>query len=495
MGSRARKGDLWVSKTDVTSFLRCPYAWYQVDQGLISHEEIIGPLEGKLLDDGNAFHGRVESMALPVPKEAGLSELFATDAKLLGLPILENEGLMILGAPDGVDAAAGALLPVEIKSHKDVRRSDELELAFYWMLLEPYRTRQVDEPSGILVLRRDGQPVQVDVSINPSRFEQVETLLGEIRKVRRKGVRPRVCGCAACSGPLRKRINRMTRKGRDLTLLFDVSRSRVEAFEAVGIKNYEELAACDGQSLRKRLHYAGTYLSLAQIEQMCFHARSYQEARPILFGKPPPAEDAFIALDLEYNTLSKPNLVWLVGLMVVEGDEKEHLAFWADGPEDERRNLERLAEQLIEKPSLPVLTWSGTSADLPALRKANLRLGIESLLADIEARHVDLFEHARRSLRLPIPQLGLAEVAAFFGIPKTSAVSGGFEAQQMYNSFQLSSDAEQRAKLKRELTAYNRDDLEALAETLRSVQALPLEPALAVALKPEPDEPITQPVG
>jgi predicted RecB family nuclease len=401
--------------------------------------------------------------------------LFATDAKLLGLPVLENEELMIFGAPDGVDAASGALLPVEIKSHKDVRRSDELELAFYWMVLEPYRTRQVDEPTGLLLLRRDGQPAEVEVSLAPRRFEQVNALLGEIRKAREKGVRPRTCSCPACSGPLRKEINRRTRKGKDLTLIFGISRTHATTFEEVGIKNYEDLAACDEGSLRKRLRDVGTYLSLAQIEQMRFHACSYQEARPILFGEPAPEDDSFIALDLEYNTFGA-ELVWLVGLLLVEGDQQEHIALWADGPMNEHRNLSRLAKLLTEKDKLPVLTWAGLSADLPTLRKADARSRIDGLLAELETRHVDLFEHARRSLRLPIPELGLGEVADFFGIPKTSAISGGLEAQMLYQRFQQADDAEQRAKLKAELIAYNRDDLEALVETLRRVQALPLEP-------------------
>ena len=79
-------------------------------------EEILGPLEEQLLEDGNVFHQEVEAEALPAPKAMDLPELLATDAKLLGLPVLENADLLIRGAPDGVDAAAGALLPVEIKS-------------------------------------------------------------------------------------------------------------------------------------------------------------------------------------------------------------------------------------------------------------------------------------------------------------------------------------------------------------------------------------------
>lgn len=466
----------WVSKTDLTSFLRCPYAWWQIDQGLISVGEILGPLDERLIDEGNAFHQKVEASATPVPSDADLPELLAGDVKLLGFPVLENDDLMIYGAPDGVDAESGALLPVEIKSHKDVRRSDELELAFYWLLLEPLRTRQVDQPRGWLVLRRDDEAEQVEVLIQPRRFEQVERMLGEIRKARSKGVKPRICGCAACSGPLRKSINRQTRRGKDLTLLFDISRSRAASLEAAGVEDYEGLMSMEPRELRERLRESKTFVSTRQIEQMRWHARSYEEARPILFGPMPALGDAFIALDLEYNTLGKPDLIWLIGLFLVCGDRREHIALWASRPDEERGILERLEALLDQNPELPVLTWSGVSADLPALRKACARFGLEGLIEKIEDRHVDLFESARTSLRLPIPQLGLAEVAAFLGIPKLSTVDGGFEAQLMFKSLEMSKDPARRKELETELIAYNRDDLEALVETLSFIQALAPEP-------------------
>lgn len=468
----------WVSKTDLTSFLRCPYAWWQIDQGLISAGEILGPLDERLIDEGNAFHQKVEALATPVPGDADLAGLLAGDVKLLGFPVLENEDLMIYGAPDGVDAESGALLPVEIKSHKDVRRSDELELAFYWLLLEPLRTRQVDQPRGWLVLRRDDEAEQVEVPIQPRRFEQVERILGEVRKARSKGVKPRICGCAACSGPLRKSINRQTRRGKDLTLLFDISRSRAASLEAAGVEDYEGLMSMEPRELSERLRESKTFVSTKQIEQMRWHARSYKEARPILFGPMPAIGDAFIALDLEYNTLGKPDLIWLIGLFLVRGDRREHVALWANRPDEEGDILKRLEALLDQNPELPVLTWSGVSADLPALRKACARSSREGLIEKIEDRHVDLFESARTSLRLPIPQLGLAEVATFLGIPKLSTVDGGFEAQLMFKSLEMSKDLARKKELEAELIAYNRDDLEALVETLSFIQTLQPEPGV-----------------
>jgi predicted RecB family nuclease len=206
---------------------------------------------------------------------------------------------------------------------------------------------------------------------------------------------------------------------------------------------------------------------------MRFHVRSYRERRAVLFGSPPSVGDAFIALDLEYDAIN-PQL-WLIGLYVIDPDRCEHVALWADDRSAERENLEHLARLLNERPDLPVVTWAGTSADLPALKRACDRLGVDGLLDELEDRHVDLFTHAKRILRLPIPELALGEVSGFFGMAKTSTIADGREAQALYARYLSRYSQRIRRRIKNELIAYNRDDLEALVETLRAIQELPIE--------------------
>jgi len=262
-------------------------------------------------------------------------------------------------------------------------------------------------------------------------------------------------------------------------LLFEMGRGRAAAFEEIGISKREDLDACDVQSVAANLRAIGAKISPAQIEQMRFHAQSYREGRAILFGSPLAIGDDFIALDLEYD-LFKPR-IWLIGLYVVEGEQCEHSAMWADDASVERSNLERLAGLLAEHPELPVVTWGGHSADLPQLRAACIRLGVERLLDGLADRHVDVFAYARKNLRLPIPELGLGEVAAFFGVAKNSSICDGREAHGLYVRYLSRYSPRVRRIIRDELTAYNRDDLDALAETVRVVQRLPVEAAQPIA--------------
>jgi|SRR5579875_817495 len=137
--SRSR-GPSWVSKTDVTSFLRCPYAFYQIDRGALAPSDAVDALGERLIDDGVAFEHSITAGTVPLPAGLDLAAAFLSGGRVYGLPPLRNQNLALHGVPDAVDARGGALIPVEIKSHRSVRRTDELELAFYWRLLEPYRT-------------------------------------------------------------------------------------------------------------------------------------------------------------------------------------------------------------------------------------------------------------------------------------------------------------------------------------------------------------------
>ena len=69
--------------------------------------------------------------------------------------------------------------------------------------------------------------------------------------------------------------------------------------------------------------------------------------------------ERFIALDLEYD----PH-IWLTGVLVSDGERREHIFLWVDNPDQEKRNLLALAELVGSHPSLPVITWSGISADM-----------------------------------------------------------------------------------------------------------------------------------
>ena len=188
----------------------------------------------------------------------------------------------------------------------------------------------------------------------------------------------------------------------------------------------------------------------------------------MLFGKPLTLDGPFLALDLEYDG----GFIYLIGVCIVGPGDREYIALWADTPEQEKSNLRRLAEIAAANPLLSVVTWNGNGADMPQIRNASHRLEFGQALDKVESRHFDLFQHARKAVRFPIPQLALREVARYFAIPKVSRIRDGLEALSLYLEYRSSQDQDRRDALKTDLLEYNRDDLEALVGVAERIAAL-----------------------
>jgi predicted RecB family nuclease len=481
-------GNPWVSKTQFLLYLRCPYAFFQIDAGYLAPDVMVDELGERLIKEGIDFEQTVTSTTTPLPPEVDLDQALTGERPFYGLPVLRNQKLKILGVPDGIDPAGGALVPIEIKSHKDVKPTDLWELAFYWMLLEPYRPRdqRIAQPRGRLILRRDGLPVEVPVDLKPEHFSRVRVTLALIRRARYYGVKPRVCNCPACSGPLREQIAEATRANKDLSMIWGIGRKYAPALEAVGLSNYDALADCHPGLVVEGLRERGcNNVSVGMVEMWRRHARAYDQAAPVVFGPAPPVADRFIALDLEYD--DDPGHMWLIGVLIDKGPEheRERVFLWADTTEDEKRNLCALAELVRVHQGLRVITWNGDGADVPRLRKRAVHHELGDTLDPVLSRHVDLYAYARESFRLPIPMLKLESVASYFGILKTSTIKDGLHAKWLFDAYLTSRDPREREDIRRKLLDYNRDDLDMLAAVLEAIQRLIGAETITQTLIPE----------
>lgn len=462
-------GDGWVSKTDLVRYVRCPYSFWLLDEGKIDFDDTVDEFQLRLLQEGVEFQDLVESEAVPIAVEPdNVEELFSQSVQVLGTPTYENHRLRIIGRPDGIDTARGALFPIEVKSHKDVQRTDELELAFYWLLLQPYRTRRVSKPLGYLILRHDGIAEEVEVPIRRHRIDKVRGLLADVRRARRLGVQPRVCGCNVCSRVKRDDVLASAREREDLTLIYGIGRNYAPALEQQGIKTWHDLMGCDPVDVVEFMKERRYFLSAATVQQWKHHAESYASGGPVVFGTDAAPAESFIALDLEYSAHT-----WLIGVCTVKGDRRDHHFLWSDDVRSLKRNLGELGELVAAEPALPILTWSGDGADIPQLRKDTERAKMPDLAASIQARHLDLYQYVWRNLRLPIHSLSLKDVGWYFGIPRLSPVFDGLEAELLYGRYRRAT-GKKKAEHRERLVDYNRDDLDALVETTTRVRELSL---------------------
>jgi predicted RecB family nuclease len=467
-----RRGE-WVSKSHLAQWVRCPYAFWLLDTGKVSRKDVFSDVELERLVAGVEFQTVVEA-GLPRVRVslARIDEFFRENgaARLHDPPTLEYMARMLYGCPDAIEIADGALYPIEIKSHKHVERSDELELAFYWRLLERHRTRDVD-PEGIVILRRDGEQVEVRLPIPDHRFAELDRHLSAIRGARRRGyVRPRLCGCTVCSGVARDEVLASVIARRDVSRIFGVGRNYAPVLEQhCSIPTWDALIDCDRWQVADQFATWG-YRSVtpSEIELWKLHAVAYRDSRPALLAPierfPVTLGSDYIALDLEY--VSETAFIWLIGVCVIRGDDRRYELHWADDDGAERRNLEWLHWFIAQHAGLPLITWSGQSADVPMLRNALRRHDLEC--DAILAQHLDLFEWARRNLRLPTADAKLKTYAAYFGLPRVSAIRNGHQAVRLYQQAKATHDV----SIKEQLFDYLRDDLDGLVGVIEGLRAI-----------------------
>jgi predicted RecB family nuclease len=160
--------------------------------------------------------------------------------------------------------------------------------------------------------------------------------------------------------------------------------------------------------------------------------------------------------------------IWLTGAAVIYPDGADHHCWWAGTPQQEREALAGLGGLLHHHPHLPVVTWAGGAADVPRLRAAAARHSMPGLATAVAGRHFEAWLWAHHNLRLPTFTLGLKEVSGYLGFRPGTDVADGLDAVQRYHAWLASSDE----TIRTQLTAYNHDDIDALAHTINRLHDL-----------------------
>lgn len=465
----------WVTKADLSAYARCPYAFWLVDSGQVPASGAMSGFTLSLVQASAEFERRVlAELAEPSSCPGAVPSEASDGMAVYGLGELENKELGLRGSPSAVRPGAGALVPLEVRSHRRPRGHDRVSLAFDWELLAPWRTRDV-EPEGILVLADEGSYRELTVRISPEDLAEARRLVAAVRSARAGGVEPRFCRCHVCSG--RPEVMAGARRRRDLALISGLDDAAARALAELGCDSYDALEGLDAGWVAARLKERNLGTSRASVERWQLHARSYAQGRALLVPghRALPSLARHIALDLEWDLSGQ---IFLVGAALVEGDKVSCASWWAEQPEAELAALGSLREFLGLYPGLPVLTWNGAKADLPRIEARLAHHGAEGLLSGLAERHFDLLAWSRASLRLPVHSFGLKAVSAALGYPRGSALSAGTDAVAAFGAYRRSGNPALRDRL----VAYNRDDVVSLSYVARRL--VDLERAGTAAVVP-----------
>ena len=253
-------------------------------------------------------------------------------------------------------------------------------------------------------------------------------------------------------------------------MLFGVGRVYGAALEAAGYTTWDALLDCDPDEVTRAVAEAGAGgCGPAKVADWQLHARALASGLPEFRpGTRWPIDGPYIAVDLEYDVTPGNDHIWLAGAAMIDPGGTSHHSWWAGTPAEERDALLGLATLLETHPRLPVLTWAGASADIPRLTAAARRHELGGLAEIVTTRHFDAYLWTLNSLRLPIVSLGLKEVSSYFGYRPCTEISSGLDAVMLYHTWLADRDDTIRAQL----TAYNRDDIDALAHIISRLRDL-----------------------
>lgn len=460
----------WVTKTNLTDWLRCPYAFWLADSGKIIRADMVSPFQVELMQAGIEFEDRIVADAQPIPMPpGGEAELFAEDRTLVAVRGFENPELRLKGRPDGLVTASGALEPVEIKSHRQVQHTDRIELGFYWLLLAPHRTRAVD-PTGWVFLRQpDGTHHRVRVPLSAELITEAMGLVEQVRTARLGGVEPSLCRCNVCAVVRRDEVTESVWRTRHLSAIRGVGRTTVEALSTTGYRSWDDLIEGNPDLIVLALANCKPprWTSAAEVRRWQAHARALIVGAPVLIdgAAPFPVPNEYVAFDLEYVPGTGP--VWLTGARAVTRGGDATLSIWTD-EDGETALFADLDEFLAGHPDAPLVTWNGITADIPALRGTATRTGQLDSFERIAARHIDLYDWVWRNRPLPISGFGAKDVSDYCGITGDSPIGSGREALNIWQAYRRNGNTELRDKL----VIYNRDDVDSLVDVTEDLRAV-----------------------
>lgn len=464
------RGD-YVSKTDMYAYRRCPYTFHLVESGQISREAAYSPIQGSLMADGISFEEGVLEEMPTTTRRIDDPKLREEAEYVYGVETIFDHDRKLIGRPDGFDLTAHA--PIEIKHRLRPDPMDRLELAFYWMLLEPMRTALDVAPYGWLDLM-GGRRLE-RVKLLPSHFLKVNALIEGVRSARRDGIQPLPCQCFVCAD--RAEVQAVYAAASDVGLILNIKSSRAEVLRSVGVTTVTGFADADPTELsRLTKAAAGPTLSAKFIAEAQPHARALRDKVPVWLTDDRLQHDGFIAIDLEYISGlqsfwgggASENEIFVVGALLQRGEERELVQAICNDPGELREGLRSVAALLRKHKTLPVYTWNGESADLRYLDRAAHRHNVR-IMSGLTKRHVDLLLYLRRVVRLPIVGQDLKSLGNFLNVARDEDLADGFAAVALYHDMRAARGKRRKA-LAEQLLRYNENDLVALAAVARFLE-------------------------
>lgn len=358
-------------------------------------------------------------------------------------------------------------IPVLLHEGELVRKEQKRLLEVYGLLLSRVQGRT--PASGVVWHGKECKATKVRLSTDLRKAEQI---LWDLQQMRASEP-PRLLlndHCQVCE--FRRRCHEQAAREDNLSLLRGMGEKEVKGCARKGILTLTQLAHTfrprrKGKRAVRKTHHR--YHAL--------QALAIRDKRLYVFGTPDlPHSPMKVYLDIE--GVPEEGFVYLIGIVVVEGDTEKRFSFWADSKEQERHIFEQFLAEVNRYEDFRVYCYCGYErAFFKRMRKTATRKRQVDRVLD---RLVNVLSVVYAHLYFPSHSNGLKDVAGCLGCSWSEPDASGLQSLVWRARWEASHDGEWKERL----LTYNLEDCAALRKVTELLDTIGSNPGPSDKARP-----------
>ena len=360
-------------------------------------------------------------------------------------------------------------IPILFHESRKVGKEQRLLLEVYGLLLSQIQGRL--PAYGLVWHGRECKTTKVRPSPD---VRKTDRLLQEVKEMARGGAAPRLIlnnHCQVCE--FRHRCHDQAVQEDNISLLRGMGEKEIKRFARKGILTFTQLA----HTFRPRRRGKRTPPK-SNRRYHALHALALRDKRVYVFGTPQlPDAPIHVYLDIEGDP--EQGFDYLVGIIIVQGDNEQRLSFWADNRDDEDRIFEQFLATVTQYKDFRVFAYGGYErAFLMRMRKRAMRKApVDRVLKALVNTLSLVYSH----VYFPTYSNGLKDVGACLGCSWSEPDASGIQSLV----WRMRWEATHAEEWKQKLITYNLEDCAALKRVSEFLCTLCAQPALATSPRPQ----------
>jgi len=352
------------------------------------------------------------------------------------------DALQILPPKNPLDSPS--VIPISIVAREKVSKTDRLRLAVKCIALEASLATEIEH--GMIIYGEDGRATKFPLR---TYGKEANKFFGKFTAVMAAEDAPPFCWtkhCAGCEYHSDCRTQLVARE--DLSLLGGMSQREVDKLKSKGIFTVNQLSYTFRPRKQKRdpprVDYALKALAIRE-------QKTYVQGAPDL-----PDPTTVVYLDCE--GLSDERFVYLIGMLITNGQAQNHVSLWADSRHEEEKILKECLDVLSRYPDSTVYHFGSYETRWLRRLRPNLTSNYANQVDTLLSRAVNVLTIFSSSVYPPTYTNGLKDIAGHLGFRWSEPAPSGLQSVVWRKRWELSKNDAYRQRLVR----YNADDCSAL---------------------------------